>query len=45
MGRQDTYDDRPTINGATIPPILPEVEQAPTQAVRVDVGNNSVNKQ
>ena len=32
------------MNGETIPPILPEVEQPPTQAVRVDVGNNSGNK-
>ena len=44
MGRQDANDDRLTIYGAAIPPILPENEHTPTQAVRVDVGNNSVKK-
>ena len=29
------------MKGEMIPPILPEVEQPPTQAVRVEVGNNS----
>ena len=44
MGRQDANDERLTIYGAAIPPILPENEHTPTQAVRVDVGNNSVKK-
>ena len=41
IGSHEMYWDNPAMKGEMIPPILPEVEQPPTQAVRVEVGNNS----
>jgi hypothetical protein len=42
IGNHGQVNAIPAIYGDTSPPIRPQVEQAPTQAVLADVGNNSV---